>query len=450
MQWRQLVELVGRGAGATDPDLLNRALERIAELTDGVPDPVRALAARAIAGPHIPVALVTLFVDRTEVAVPLLATADFDSGQWAEIRSKASPDVQELMDLLRPAAKAEVVPEASASPPPEIEEPLLLTQPALPSPALFRWECGPTGEIDWVEGAPRAALIGRSIADDFQQRFAARLPFSEEPLAFAEEGELAGDWKWTGTPAFFPETGRFAGYHGSAKRGDGLQARESAGKGGLDSHRLRELIHELRTPLTAIIGFGEIIEGQLLGPAHRAYRNRAGEIVRQARRLLTAVDDLDLAAKLQSARGEQGGGTPVGEMLDMLAADIRPQLADRNVQLYVRLGHEDARIRLQRDLAQRLLNRFVEAVTSVAEEGEELILTARTAGDQVGILLNCPRALRGIDEEELLDPGFSAGRENGLGTGFALRLVRGLATIAGGGLRVEPGQLVLSLPSAVR
>jgi hypothetical protein len=145
VQWRQLVELVGRGAGSSDPLLLNRALERIAELTDQVPDPVRAVAARAIAGPHIPVALVLLFVDRTEVAVPLLATADFDAGQWAEIRSKASPDVQELMDLLRPHREARsesgtprslVTAGAPPSQPPV---------PKVPSPALFRWECGPTG-----------------------------------------------------------------------------------------------------------------------------------------------------------------------------------------------------------------------------------------------------------------------------------------------------------------
>ena len=32
------------------------------------------------------------------------------------------------------------------------------------APALFRWECGPSGEIAWVEGAPRGPLIGRSIA----------------------------------------------------------------------------------------------------------------------------------------------------------------------------------------------------------------------------------------------------------------------------------------------
>ena len=31
-------------------------------------------------------------------------------------------------------------------------------------PSLFRWECGPGGEIAWVDGAPRGALIGRSIA----------------------------------------------------------------------------------------------------------------------------------------------------------------------------------------------------------------------------------------------------------------------------------------------
>ena len=36
--------------------------------------------------------------------------------------------------------------------------------PTCRAPALFRWECGPCGEIAWVEGAPRGALIGRSIA----------------------------------------------------------------------------------------------------------------------------------------------------------------------------------------------------------------------------------------------------------------------------------------------
>jgi signal transduction histidine kinase len=63
-----------------------------------------------------------------------------------------------------------------------------------------------------------------------------------------------------------------------------------------DPDSLRELVHEIKTPLNAIMGFAEIIEGQYLGPADRGYRERAAEIWRQARLLLTAIDDLDFAA----------------------------------------------------------------------------------------------------------------------------------------------------------
>src|SRR5690606_23850131 len=65
---------------------------------------------------------------------------------------------------------------------------------------------------------------------------------------------------------------------------------------------LRQLIHELRTPLNAIIGFSEMIEGQFLGPAAAPYRGRAGDIIHQARRLLSAVDDLDTAARIETDR----------------------------------------------------------------------------------------------------------------------------------------------------
>lgn len=448
VQWRQLVELVARGAGASDPPLLQRALERIAVLRDDVPDAVRAAAARAIAGPGLPIALVALFVDRTEIAAPLLASSDLDAGAWAEIWQLSSPDVRELMDLIRPATDRNAPEPAEES----SVQPNLAPPEDIQSPALFRWECGPTGEIDWVEGAPRAALIGRSVADDFEQRFAARLPFSDEPLVLSEEGALSGEWKWSGTPAFFPDTGRFAGYHGSARRGDasGVTAASqlTAGEAVLESHRLRELIHELRTPLTAIIGFGEIIEGQILGPAHRAYRNRAGEIVRQARRLLAAVDDLDLAAKLQSANARTGTRTSAIELVRSIGADFSEQLASRRLHIDVGTSGEDAYVRLELNLAQRLLCRFVGAVLAAAAEQEQLTLAVARMGGHVGFALDLPSGLRRVSEEQLFDPAFTGQGESGLGIGFALRLARGLATISGGNLEIAAGKIVLKFPSA--
>jgi hypothetical protein len=286
VQWRQLVELVARGAAREQPALREQALGRIATLMRDVPEDVRAAAARAIAGPNVAAELVALFAaDSLEVAAPLLTAAELDDGGWAAVRAVASPSVAAMLAALRPEfaplpappAPLEPVPvrepaAAPATPEPETRIPPQAEHRSAPLPAgMFRWECGPSGQIDWVDGAPRAGLIGRVLADDVQQQFASRLPFEDEPLVLAQDGALAGEWRWTGSPAFSTGSGRFAGYHGTARRESPVTERTAASAVPLDSDSLRELVHELRTPLNAIIGFSEIIGGQYLGPAQRAY-----------------------------------------------------------------------------------------------------------------------------------------------------------------------------------
>ena len=95
-------------------------------------------------------------------------------------------------------------------------------------------------------------------------------------------------------------------------------------------------------------------------------------------------------------------------------------------------------------LAERLLHRFVAAVTANAQ-GELLTIEIGTTQGRCTVSVTRPASLRGLGDEQLFDTG-SAGRP-GLGIGFALRLVRGLARIAGGDVRVEPQSIVLLLPS---
>jgi len=188
---------------------------------------------------------------------------------------------------------------------------------------------GPSGEISWVEGAPRGALIGRSIARtngtdsdhldaEVVRAFEMRAPFRDGELTIGGEGLVSGKWKISGVPAFEPADGRFAGYRGIALRD--APAPEPAATSDVlaDPDSLRELVHEIKTPLNAIIGFAEIIDGQLLGPADRRYRERAGDIVGQARVLLGTIDDLDFAAKIQSGRGDGGARVDLGELFHQL------------------------------------------------------------------------------------------------------------------------------------
>ena len=182
----------------------------------------------------------------------------------------------------------------------------------------FRWETGADGVILWVEGAPREALIGQSIAlassggdagVDAQASgaFSRRAPFRDARLWIAGAGTVAGDWRISAVPFFDPLDGRFLGYRGTARRPriDETAAPAAAGMlssqglygTGLAPDSLRQLVHELRTPLNAILGFAEMIDRELLGPAAEAYRLRAAEITGQAARLIAAVDDLDTAAR---------------------------------------------------------------------------------------------------------------------------------------------------------
>ena len=259
-----------------------------------------------------------------------------------------------------------------------------------------------------------------------------------------------GEWRWSGTPAFFPDTGRFAGYRGVARREGavGPIASERSGVAGLDGDDLRELVHELRTPLNAIIGFGEIIDGQYLGPAHLAYRERAGEIVRQARRLLGAVDDLDFSASLQSGRAAPGPGTAIEEIVPALRQQLGLRATDRGVTLSITMRTYEGRLALDRDLAERLIGRFGEAVIGAARANEHLELIVDRVGRQFAVTIDRPEAMRGVGNEALLDPAFVVGGESGLGLGFALRLVRGLAAMAGGRLDVASDRLALLIPLA--
>jgi signal transduction histidine kinase len=68
------------------------------------------------------------------------------------------------------------------------------------------------------------------------------------------------------------------------------------------------------------------------------------------------------------------------------------------------------------------------------------------------LAIDRPRAIAGVDERALLDPGYSPEGDwpgaPALGLGFALRLVRNLAEAAGGNLAVGVTRFSLYLPAA--
>jgi hypothetical protein len=508
VRWRQLVDLVARAGPNSSSAVVVQALESIRAEAKHVDESLRAAAARAVAALPLPLGLLECFAaDKLAVSAPVLAAASLDPAQWQALLASADEETRRFAETLHPeiAAPAEPGPtEALVEPaPPAKAEPApprkpaerkprapagpslsevvarierrrrtreqqtaVAARPPAPTtgaPALFRWECGPSGEIAWVDGAPRGALIGRSIARNHDQAvghldeevtraFAVRAPFRDSTLTVPGDGLVSGEWKISGVPAFDPTDGRFAGYRGIALRDLPPPSERSVGSEILaDPDSLRELVHEIKTPLNAIIGCAEIIDGQYLGPADRRYRERASDIVGEARSLLGAIDDLDFAAKIHSSTRVEERRADLGEQLEMLSESLRSLASQRGVELEFTRRPRMPGCAVEPELADRLLFRLASAVIEQAGSGERLRLAVEHSGDACRFSISRPAALKGLTDVQLFEPRPEASADEdlgALGVGFALRQVRGLARIAGGDLLASAAGLTLLLPTA--
>jgi hypothetical protein len=535
VRWRQLVELLARANDLSTP-LSQRALEVILEDAGRIDPQLRAAAARAVARPQLPIALVILFAtDSVAVSAPVLASAALQPFQWRDVLATASPDSQRFIRSLYPDLPAwgaaqplppepiVAKPPPQPEPPPKIEpapepepepEPVPEPEPAAesapePTPAppaspapsapappipsisevlarieslrqdrrvpqspaqvvpsaprqdstgaspLFRWECGPSGEIAWVEGVPRGPLIGRSLANPgehngvdqrIQRAFAVRAPFRDAMLTVSGEGPAAGEWKLSGVPAFEPTDGRFAGYRGVGVRStvEAEVSIEPETEEPLDEDALRELIHELRTPLNAIIGFAEIIDGQILGPADHNYRERAAEIVAQARLLLSAIEDLDIAAQIRSSAAAIDGSTDLNALVRSLIPELKDRATIQGAKLDVALSRTPAICSLERAVVERLMRRFCFALVDAAMPREKIAIAVDCDVGQCLVNIVRPQALRGLSDAQLF--GRDDQNPDVLASSFSLKLARGIAQTAGGDLRAAGDKLALVLP----
>lgn len=348
-------------------------------------------------------------------------------------------------------------------------KPVAAVADAIPS-RNFAFETDSQGVLIWVADAPRAVLIGLTIAEpalpggsgpdaNVAGAFARRSAFQNGRFLM-EGGALAGEWRMSAVPFFDPRSGRFQGFRGQARRPhlhEVPPARTEAegALSSLSSDSIRQLVHELRTPLNAILGFAEIIEQQLFGPAADQYRDMAGQIVADARQLLTAFEDLDLAARL--ARGvESADPRPVDAAL--LVTRVASRFGNDHAHaapIDIAVTPDLPAVRLDPVQGERMVQHLLRTLVSVTPEGEAVTgscwFQPGPQGGQVVLAMNRPSSLADMEEAQLLDPGYGPDGEwpdgSLLGLGFSLRLIRSLAANGDGGLTIEPDRFVLTLPA---
>jgi hypothetical protein len=518
-KWRQLVDLLAQQRGEEAGEEVEHALNWLREYRSELDAGTRQEIARSLAGRSIAPRLFGFFADDIpSVAAPLIAGARMTGAEWIEILPSLTQTARALLrhrrDLEAPvtralasfgssdlgihgsvdaaaAARSRLNPTAEAGEAQIRElvarieafrkqrgegatEPVVDHDPLKPVNS-FRWECGTDGVIVWVEDAPRGPLVGQTIASiagrgcfgvDGQAAgaFEKRAPFRDARFSVAGSGPASGDWRISGVPFFASHSGAFVGYRGSARRprlDEVARAHATppapAGLFGTDlpADSLRQLIHELRTPLNAIVGFAEMIDGQYMGPAGSGYRSRAVEIMEQASRLLSAVDDLDTAARIETQRLTLDESSVDAVALLCRLHDAYERVASqRGARIAVEIARDLPLAKAELGAAERMFARMLAATIGLAQEGETIAASMRM-GQIAGKKMLClaidrPKAIDGLDEAALLDPGYSPDGDwpgaPALGLGFALRLVRNLAEAVGGGLHIGPQRFFLYLP----
>ena len=509
-KWRQLVDLVAQGR--SDAATRAEALAWLRRNRDHVSASVRREVAEALAGRRVDPAVLALFgEDLGAVAGPLFAGVTLETAEWLDLLPRLGPVARGLLrhrrdlpaDVVHALAgfgaadfalggEVGAAAETGASPAAERSEAQIRDLVArienfrrrrdaaaavapLPPVTEFQWETGPDGVILWVAGAPRGPLVGQSIASIAERgqygvdgqaagAFEKRAPFRDARFSVPGSGAASGDWRISGVPFFDAGQGTFLGYRGSARRPRLDEVAHGAappdGQGGLfgtelPADSLRQLIHELRTPLNAIVGFAELIDGQYMGPAALGYRARAADIMEQARRLLSAVDDLDTAARIETQRLQLAQSSVDAVALLCRLHDAYERVArQRGSRIVIEIERDLPDAKVELDAAERMFARMLAATIGLAREGETITATM-AIGQEAGRKMLClaidrPKAIDGLDENALLDPGYSPDGDwpgaPALGLGFALRLVRNLAEAVGGALQIGAHRFSLLLP----
>jgi signal transduction histidine kinase len=168
------------------------------------------------------------------------------------------------------------------------------------------------------------------------------------------------------------------------------------------SEFLATMSHELRTPLNAVIGFSEMMMGEIHGPlGGERYSGYAQDIYNSGRHLLDIINDiLDLskaeAGKLDLVESIVDAGATIENACRL----VRPRAEAAGLTLATSLPHDLPQLRAdERIFKQILLNLLSNAVKFTPARGH--IEVTASANPQTGLIISVCDSGIGIAEEHV-------------------------------------------------
>jgi len=215
------------------------------------------------------------------------------------------------------------------------------------------------------------------------------------------------------------------------------------------SEFLANMSHELRTPLNAIIGFSELLQTpQAAGIDEESRHQYVGDIAASGRHLLSLINDLlDLskieADELDLHEEEFDLAAAIGDCLKFVVERANQE------EVTIERSFDDDMPHLKADMRackQMVLNLMTNAI-KFTEPGGRVTIATRCAPDgnveivvsDTGIGMERAEIEIAMQPFRQIDSGLARRQE---GTGLGLPLVKALAELHGGSLRIEsePGK----------
>jgi PAS domain S-box-containing protein len=227
-------------------------------------------------------------------------------------------------------------------------------------------------------------------------------------------------------------------------RAEAVSARNAAEAGNrAKSDFLALMSHELRTPLTAVIGFADVMRGELFGPlGSPKYHEYCRDIEASGYHLLDLIDDILDLAKVEAGRYVLTEG--VVDLDALVRASIQ-LLGDRPARKDIVLNtHVERALKIhgdERALKQVLINLLTNAVKYTPAGGRiELTVGIGPSNEMELIVSDTGIGIPATELALVQEPFAQASNSRTVeedGTGLGLSIVRTLVELHGGTLSIE-------------
>jgi signal transduction histidine kinase len=206
---------------------------------------------------------------------------------------------------------------------------------------------------------------------------------------------------------------------------------------------LANMSHELRTPLNAVIGFGQVISMEKVGPGvAAAYREYGKLIVDSGEHLLNLISDILDLSKVEAGKMEINESEfPVTDVVDEVQRLLGGTIGNRLQTLDVAPAPTGLMLRADRRRILQILINLLGNASKYSPVGATIQLRSVLRGDGLLELLVIDEG-SGMTEAEIkvaltLFGQAAAGRSQNSGTGLGLPLARTLTELHGGQLVIE-------------